>query len=88
LFQSLSKDSDSLITEELETQYDPALPWFYHPKVRENWKMVLAAFFLLIIGLGMLHLFLLMSSNAKIQFYLLFFLRSQHWWNCDCEFTN
>lgn len=25
-----------------------------HPKVRENWKMVLAAFFLLLIGLGKL----------------------------------
>ncbi|OXA44075.1 transmembrane protein 134 [Folsomia candida] len=50
---SVSKDSDSLITEELESSYDPAMPWFYHPKVRENWKMVLAAFFLLVIGLGL-----------------------------------
>lgn len=51
--QSVSKDSDSLITEEQENSYDPSMPWWHHPKVRENWKMVLAAFCLLLIGLGM-----------------------------------
>jgi len=50
--QSVSKDSDSLITEEQENSYDPSMPWWHHPKVRENWKMVLAAFCLLLIGLG------------------------------------
>ncbi|CAL8115756.1 unnamed protein product [Orchesella dallaii] len=50
---SVSKDSDSLITEEQENSYDPSMPWWHHPKVRENWKMVLAAFCLLLIGLGL-----------------------------------
>ncbi|CAG7823015.1 unnamed protein product [Allacma fusca] len=50
---TISKDSDSLITEGPENGYDPSMPWWQHPKVRENWKMVLAAFSLLLIGLGL-----------------------------------
>ena len=57
LFQTISKDSDSLITEGPENGYDPSMPWWQHPKVRENWKMVLAAFSLLLIGLGTCCLF-------------------------------
>jgi len=51
---SLSKDSDSLITEGgCECNYDPSRPWFCHPKIRENWRVVLAAFSLFVIGLAL-----------------------------------
>jgi len=48
-----SKDSDSLIAESSDLDFDPSLPWYQHPKVKEHWKMVLAAFSLLFIGLGL-----------------------------------
>jgi len=37
--QAAARDSDSLITDDQDTTYDPSKPWCCHPKVRENWKM-------------------------------------------------
>lgn len=54
LFQTTSRDSDSLIRYggyASEYDYDPSQPCWKHPKIRENWKMVLAATALLIIGI-------------------------------------
>lgn len=54
---AMSKDSDSLINAAnyySPEKYDPRNGWWKHPKVKENWKIVLAAFVLLIIGLGLL----------------------------------
>lgn len=50
-----SRDSDSLIqdTESLSQEY-VTRSCFKHPKVRENWRMVLAATTLLFIGIGLL----------------------------------
>jgi len=53
--QTISKDSDSLIAESPDDDsegFDPTMPWWKHPKVRDNWKMVLAALALFLIGLG------------------------------------
>ncbi|KAK9874157.1 hypothetical protein WA026_002513 [Henosepilachna vigintioctopunctata] len=51
-----SRDSDSLIQDYYESSsreyWDSSC--FNHPKVRENWRMVLAAATLLIIGIGLL----------------------------------
>jgi hypothetical protein len=33
--------------------FDPSKSCWQHPKIRENWKMVLAAIVLLLIGIGM-----------------------------------
>ncbi|XP_060533327.1 transmembrane protein 134 [Cylas formicarius] len=51
-----SRDSDSLIQDYYECSSEENLPrsCFKHPKVRENWRMVLAATTLLIIGVGLL----------------------------------
>ncbi|CAH0548691.1 unnamed protein product [Brassicogethes aeneus] len=51
-----SRDSDSLIQDYYECNSDENLhrSCFNHPKVRENWRMVLAATTLLIIGIGLL----------------------------------
>jgi len=52
-----SKDSDSLIHESYQyspSYFDPARIWWKHPRVKENWKVVAAAFALVIIGLGLL----------------------------------
>ncbi|KAK6640722.1 hypothetical protein RUM44_012419 [Polyplax serrata] len=49
-----SKDSDSLIRYggcSSEYDYDPSEPCWKHPKIKENWKMVLAAGALLVIGI-------------------------------------
>lgn len=53
---SLSKDSDSLIQSDVygKDKYDSRSSWWKHPKVKENWKVMLAAFGLLFIGLGLL----------------------------------
>lgn len=54
LFQSTSRDSDSLIRYggyTSEYDYDPSQPCWKHPKIKENWKMVLAATALLVIGI-------------------------------------
>lgn len=53
---AISKDSDSLIHDVYYStdKYDTSNSWWTHPKVKENWKIVLAAFVLLIIGLGLL----------------------------------
>ncbi|CAG9767706.1 unnamed protein product [Ceutorhynchus assimilis] len=51
-----SRDSDSLIQDYYECSSEENLhrSCFTHPKVRENWRMVLAATTLLIIGSGLL----------------------------------
>ncbi|XP_071447977.1 transmembrane protein 134 [Hetaerina americana] len=51
-----SRDSDSLIQDGsyYTGMFDPSKSCWHHPKIRENWKMVLAAFVLLIIGIGLL----------------------------------
>ncbi|ENN75047.1 hypothetical protein HUJ04_001254 [Dendroctonus ponderosae] len=51
-----SRDSDSLIQDYYECSSDENIhkSCFTHPKVRENWRMVLAATTLLIIGTGLL----------------------------------
>ncbi|KAL3270961.1 hypothetical protein HHI36_021464 [Cryptolaemus montrouzieri] len=51
-----SRDSDSLIQDyyECSSQEYWDSSCFNHPKVRENWRMVLAAATLLIIGIGLL----------------------------------
>lgn len=50
-----SRDSDSLIQESYEySTHDESRSCFKHPKVRENWRMVLAATTLLIVGVGLL----------------------------------
>ncbi|KAG1680291.1 Transmembrane protein 134 [Nymphon striatum] len=52
---ALSKDSDSLITDgSFSPQFDPRKSWWKHPKVRTNWKIVVAAFVLFFIGTGLL----------------------------------
>jgi len=51
-----SQDSASLIQESGHGYYSgPAQQkfWWKHPKIRENWKMVLAAFLLVFIGSGL-----------------------------------
>jgi hypothetical protein len=56
LVNETSRDSDSLIQDcfDSTSQDNPTRSCFRHPKVRENWRMVLAATTLLFIGLGLL----------------------------------
>lgn len=56
LARDTSRDSDSLIQDyyECSSQDYWGSSCFNHPKVRENWRMVLAAATLLIIGIGLL----------------------------------
>ncbi|KDR22427.1 uncharacterized protein LOC110826896 [Zootermopsis nevadensis] len=51
-----SRDSDSLIQDGgfYTGMFDPTQSGWRHPKIRENWKMVLAAVVLLIVGIGLL----------------------------------
>ncbi|GJQ81347.1 hypothetical protein Trydic_g20559 [Trypoxylus dichotomus] len=51
-----SRDSDSLIQDYYDgtSQENLHRSCFHHPKVRENWRMVLAATTLLFIGIGLL----------------------------------
>ncbi|KAG8182110.1 hypothetical protein JTE90_018381 [Oedothorax gibbosus] len=53
---NFSKDSDSLIHGDSirPEKFDSSSIWFKHPKVQENWKVMFAAFGLLIIGLGLI----------------------------------
>jgi hypothetical protein len=55
LNQATSRDSDSLIQDGgfYTGMFDPTQSCWTHPKIRENWKMVLAAVVLLIVGIGM-----------------------------------
>ncbi|CAN7986378.1 unnamed protein product [Ixodes hexagonus] len=48
---TLSRDSDSLIQSDGRDAKDGC--WWKHPKVRDNWRVVLAALGLLIMGLGL-----------------------------------
>jgi hypothetical protein len=50
-----SRDSDSLIQDGgfYTGMVDPTQSCWRHPKFRENWKMVLAAVVLLIMGTGL-----------------------------------
>lgn len=55
-YDTASKDSDSLINDSYyyETEgFDVYACWWSHPKVRQNWKIVVSAFVLLIIGVGL-----------------------------------
>ncbi|KAF4526866.1 hypothetical protein B566_EDAN013920 [Ephemera danica] len=55
LLQTASRDSDSLIQDTFSSGiFDPSKSCWKHPKIRENWKMVLAAVILLLIGVGLL----------------------------------
>ncbi|RZC36794.1 DUF872 domain containing protein [Asbolus verrucosus] len=56
LANDTSRDSDSLIQDCYDNSSQEYLDrsCFRHPKVRENWRMVLAAVTLLIIGVGLL----------------------------------
>ncbi|XP_018569981.1 transmembrane protein 134 [Anoplophora glabripennis] len=56
LANDASRDSDSLIQDyyDCSSQENLHRSCFKHPKVRENWRMVLAAATLLIIGIGLL----------------------------------
>lgn len=56
LVNEASRDSDSLIQEcyDGSSQENLNRSCFRHPKVRENWRMVLAATTLLFIGIGLL----------------------------------
>lgn len=49
-----SRDSDSLIHEYLPASQSIYPYCWNHPKVRENWKTVLAAVTLLLVGIGLL----------------------------------
>lgn len=50
-----SRDSDSLIQDCYDgSTTDLSHSCFQHPKVRENWRMVLAAATLLVVGIGLL----------------------------------
>ncbi|XP_047005166.1 uncharacterized protein LOC124625771 [Schistocerca americana] len=53
---TISRDSDSLIQDGgfYTGMFDPSQSCWRHPKIRENWKMVLAAVVLLIVGIGLL----------------------------------
>ena len=64
--QTASKDSDSLIHESYQyspSYFDPDRVWWKHPRVKENWKVVAAAFALVIIGLGIYKMNLICSHN-------------------------
>nr|CAI5830548.1 unnamed protein product [Callosobruchus analis] len=66
-----SRDSDSLIQDyyECSSQENLSRNCFKHPKVRENWRMVLAAFTLLVIGVGLLATgtITLSEPNSRLQ---------------------
>uniref|UniRef100_A0A1B6E2C2 Transmembrane protein 134 n=1 Tax=Clastoptera arizonana TaxID=38151 RepID=A0A1B6E2C2_9HEMI len=53
---TLSRDSDSLIHDGIFHNgfFDRSQACWHHPKIKENWKMVIAAIILLIIGIGLL----------------------------------
>lgn len=54
-FQTLSRDSDSFMHDANGTYsnfFDRSQWCCYHPKVKDNWKTVLAAVVLLIVGTG------------------------------------
>lgn len=50
----MSRDSDSLIHDGSISELGGSSFCCTHPKVRENWRMVLAAVTLLVIGVGLL----------------------------------
>ena len=64
--QTASKDSDSLIHAESyqysPSYFDPDRIWWKHPRVKENWKVVAAAFALVIIGLGISDITVVLSA--------------------------
>ncbi|KAJ8984154.1 hypothetical protein NQ317_017805 [Molorchus minor] len=71
LCNDASRDSDSLIQDyyECSSQENLHRSCFKHPKVRENWRMVLAATTLLIIGIGLLAtgIITLSEPNSGLQ---------------------
>lgn len=66
-----ARDSDSLIQDSYDgsTQEYINRSCFTHPKVKENWRMVLAATLLLFIGTGLIVIgaLALIDSNAGLQ---------------------
>ena len=44
------------------------LRWWKHPKVRENWKIVLASFALLVVGIGKIFIQLIRLASYGIWF--------------------
>lgn len=69
MLQTTSRDSDSLLQEGgscYSTKFDTSQSCWQHPKVRENWKMVLAATSLLIIGIGELFFNSFVQSHVSI----------------------
>ncbi|KAL1129754.1 hypothetical protein AAG570_012698, partial [Ranatra chinensis] len=73
---TLSRDSDSLIHDNgyYGGFFDPSQSCWQHPKIRENWKMVLAATVLLIIGIGLLAtgLVVVFLPNTGLQGFVFF----------------
>ncbi|XP_071542483.1 transmembrane protein 134 isoform X1 [Panulirus ornatus] len=51
---AISRDSDSLIPGDTCSFSESPRWWFLHPKVREKWRIVAGAFFLLIMGIILL----------------------------------
>lgn len=70
-FSNDARDSDSLIQDcyDGSSQDFAGRSCFAHPKVRENWRMVLAATLLLLIGGGLIVIgaFALADKNAGLQ---------------------
>lgn len=61
-----SRDSDSLIQEYINVPpTDLYTHCWNHPKIRENWRTVLAAVFLLIIGVGLLTMGIFSIANPE-----------------------
>lgn len=56
LLNDASRDSDSLIQDYYDSRDQDHIhtSCFRHPKVRENWRMVLAAATLFVVGIGLL----------------------------------
>ncbi|XP_064460318.1 transmembrane protein 134-like [Ornithodoros turicata] len=64
---ALSKDSDSLIQGEMgHSKYNTKEGWWTHPKVKENWRVMLAAFGLLLGGVGLIITGIIVQLNPKI----------------------
>lgn len=64
-----SRDSDSLIQDYMSANQTTDVYCWKHPRVKENWKTVLAAVALLLFGIGLLctGLFAIAEPNHGIQ---------------------
>uniref|UniRef100_A0A2S2QZT2 Transmembrane protein n=1 Tax=Sipha flava TaxID=143950 RepID=A0A2S2QZT2_9HEMI len=72
--ETQSRDSDSLIYN--STAYSNNKNWcWHHPQVRENWRVVLAAVFLLIIGTALLSLAIIVQLTPNTDYHpIVFFI--------------